>query len=129
MSSFLSHTHTLTHLLSQFTVLIDVSRLLAAEVRGGLSTGAAEDWNLGIAAVVVAVAGGGLALVHGVVLGGPLQRREALDVPGENPTETTNEPEEKRRKRDRRGSPFLQQMRDRCPKSKIHIITWFKHVI
>lgn len=91
----LSHTHSLTHLLGQFTVLIDVSHLLAAEVRGGLRTGAAEHRHLGVAPVVVAVAGGGLTLVHGVVLGRPLQRREALDVPEENPTETMNEPEQK----------------------------------
>lgn len=72
-------------------MLIDVSYLFAAEVRGGLRTGAAEHRNLGVAAVVVAVAGGGLTLVHGVVLGGPLQRREALDVPGENPTHRNHE--------------------------------------
>ena len=76
-------------------MLIDVSHLFAAEVCGGLGTGAAEHRNLGVAAVVVAVSGGGLALVHGVVLGRPLQRREALDVSGENPRETVNEPEQK----------------------------------
>lgn len=76
-----------THLLCQFTVLIDVSHLVTAEVCGGLRAGAAEHGDLGVAAVVVAVAGGGLTLVHGVVLGGPLQRREALDASRENPTE------------------------------------------
>lgn len=80
-------THIHTHLLCQFTVLIDVSHLVTAEVCGGLRAGAAEHGNLGVAAVVVAVAGGGLALVHGVVLGRPLQRREALDVSRGNPTE------------------------------------------
>lgn len=71
-----------------------MSHLLAAEVCGGLRT-AAEHRNLGVAAVVVAVGSGGLTLVHGVVLRRPLQRRKALDVPGENPTETMNEPEQK----------------------------------
>lgn len=71
------------NLLSEFTVFIDVPYLLTAEVSGGLSTGAAVHRDLGVAAVVVAVACGGLALVHGVVLGRPLQRREALYSPAE----------------------------------------------
>lgn len=62
----------MTHLLGQFAVLVDVSDLLATEVGGGLGAGAAVDGSLGVAAVVVAVAGRGLALVHGVVLGRPL---------------------------------------------------------
>lgn len=73
----------LTNLLRQFAVLVDVSHLLAAEVGGGLGAGAAVDGDVGVAAVVVAVARGGLALVHGVVLGGPLQGRQALGVPGQ----------------------------------------------
>lgn len=72
-----------TNLLRQFAVLVDVSHLLAAEVGGGLGAGAAVHGHVGVAAVVVAVARGGLALVHGVVLGGPLQGRQALGVPGE----------------------------------------------
>ena len=63
---------TQTHLLGQFTVLVNVSYLLAAKVSGGFSTGTAVDRSLRIAAVVVAVACGGLALIHGVVLGRPL---------------------------------------------------------
>lgn len=72
-----------TNLLRQFAVLVDVSHLLAAEVGGGLGAGAAVHGHVGVAAVVVAVARGGLALVHGVVLGGPLQGGQALAVPGE----------------------------------------------
>lgn len=75
-----------TNLLRQFAVLVDVPHLLAAEVGGSLGAGAAVHGNVGVAAVVVAVARGGLALVHGVVLGGPLQGRQALGVPGERRT-------------------------------------------
>lgn len=71
------------HLFGQFTVLIDVSYLLAAEVSRGLGTGAAVDRRLRVAAVVVAVAGGRLALIHRVVLGRPLKRRETLSSPGD----------------------------------------------
>lgn len=78
-----------TNLLRQFAVLINVSHLLAAEVGGGLGAGAAVDGDVGVAAVVVAVARGGLALVHGVVLGGPLQGRQALAVPVERRTKLT----------------------------------------
>lgn len=67
-----------THLLGQFAVLVDVSYLVAAEVGGGLGAGAAVGGRLRVAAVVVAVARGGLALVHGVVFGGPLHRWKTL---------------------------------------------------
>lgn len=69
-----------------------MSHLLAAEVGGGLGAGAgaAVDGDVGVAAVVVAVARGGLALVHGVVLGGPLQGRQALGVPGERRTNSVS---------------------------------------
>lgn len=77
-----------THLLCQFAILVDVTHLLAAEVGGGLSTGAAVHRNFRVAAVVVTVARGGLALVHGVVLGGPLQRWQALRMPAEHHTDT-----------------------------------------
>lgn len=63
---------TLTHLLGQFTVLIDVSYLLAAKVSGGFSAGTAVDGSLRIAAIVVAVACGSLTLIHGIILGRPL---------------------------------------------------------
>lgn len=76
------------HLLRQFTVLIDVSYLLAAEVSGGLCAGAAVNRSFRIASVVVAVARCGLALIHGVVLGRPLQRREALCSPAEKRANT-----------------------------------------
>ncbi len=87
----LSSPHTHTHLLGQFTVLIDVSNLLAAEVSGGLRTGTAVHWSFRIAAVVVAVACGGLTLIHGVVLGRPLQRWETLCSPAEQHTHTHTE--------------------------------------
>lgn len=63
---------TQTYLLGQFAVLINVSYLLAAKVSGGFSAGTAVHRNLGIAAVVVAVACGGLTLIHWVVLSCPL---------------------------------------------------------
>lgn len=67
-----------THLLGEFTVFIDVSYLLAAEVSGGLCAGTAVDRSFGVATVVVAIACGGLALIHGIVLGCPLQRWETF---------------------------------------------------
>lgn len=75
------HTHTSTHLFCQFAVLVDVSHFLAAEVGGCLGTSTAVHREFRIAAVVVTVARGGLTLVHGVILGRPLQRREALCMP------------------------------------------------
>ena len=79
-----------THLFGEFAVLVNVSDLLAAEVGGGLCAGAAVDGRLGVAAVVVAVAGGRLALVHGVVLGRPLQRRVALGAPAKGTVQNTH---------------------------------------
>lgn len=80
-----------SHLLGQFTVLVDVSYLLAAEVGGGLGAGAAVHGGFWVAAVVVAVAGCGLAFVHWVVFSRPLQGREALC----SPEKTTKEEKKK----------------------------------
>lgn len=74
--------------------------LLAAEVSGGLGAGAAVHGDVGVATVVVTVAGGGLTLIHGVILGRPLQRREALGMPAERRAVIYKKNEDGRRRGD-----------------------------